>query len=357
MDTSNDRKVDRDEFEGAIPLLASWGLALQADLHAEFLAVDADGGGKLLFDEFAGWAIQKSLDLDPSDTVFGEETLKSNHMSSTAVASQAKHASRKKTQASVGGQHAVHRGQADIMHNMNAQSLVAQLPVRDDGPDVEKRARLFSACDSSNNGTLTVSEVKMGLNMLMGREAVRAFSVAIMSAFRAAKDLDGLSAEGAAERVSIAEFHALIVYLRYYLELLVCFHQIDVSDDQEVDIAEFIKAAPLLRSWGVEVDDPTQQFREMNTDGGGHVLFHEFAGWALRSGLDIWHGRSVYGVQTRLPAIQKAELAKKHAALGEARSISRRPRRRLTTISPTGLESLNLRSDVSALIHTLPTGT
>jgi len=172
-------------------------------------------GWPLLFDEFAGWAIQKNLDMDPSDNVFNEETLKVHgKMSPAAVTSQAS------KQAAAKSKKAQATWSRDIMHNMDPQLLVAKLPVRDGGLDEQKRARLFTACDSSNNGALTVSEVQTGLGTLIGKGAVRAFSVAIMSAFRAAKDLDGSVAQGASERVCRKEFHELIIYLRYYLELL-----------------------------------------------------------------------------------------------------------------------------------------
>jgi len=47
------------------------------------------------------------------------------------------------------------------------------------------------------------------------------------------------------------------------------------------------QALPDLRSWGVSVDDPEAAFREIDQDGGGMVLFDEFADWALRKALDL----------------------------------------------------------------------
>ena len=159
--------------------------------------------------------------MDPGDNVFNEDTLTEHRMpSSAAVASQASKLAAAKSKK------AQETWTRDIMHNMDPQLLVAQLPVRDEGLDEQKRERLFAASDSSNNGALTVSEVQTGLGTLLGKGAVRAFSVAIMSAFHAAKDLDGTLAPGASERVSRKEFHELIIYLRYYLELLFSFHQV-----------------------------------------------------------------------------------------------------------------------------------
>jgi hypothetical protein len=37
------------------------------DPEAEFKAIDKNGGGQLLFDEFAEWALKKQLDLEDDD--------------------------------------------------------------------------------------------------------------------------------------------------------------------------------------------------------------------------------------------------------------------------------------------------
>ena len=50
-------------------------------------------------------------------------------------------------------------GGGDITQGLDVAALVAKLPTRDQGADVEKRRVLFASADSSNNGTLTLSEV------------------------------------------------------------------------------------------------------------------------------------------------------------------------------------------------------
>jgi len=125
-----------------------------------------------------------------------------------------------------------------------------------------------------------------------------------------------------------------------------------------VDLAEFVQAVPLLEGWGVAVGDPVKEFRAMNTNGGGKVLFHEFAGWALKAGLDIWRGRSAS--YKGPPESYRAELAKKHGALDEARRTTsaqqRGPPGTSSRRSGSALGSLNSTCGFSALIHTLPTG-
>lgn len=141
--------------------------------------------------------------------------------------------------------------------------------------------------------------------------------------------------------------------------------QIDVSNDHEVDLAEFVQAVPLLEGWGVAVRDPVQEFRAMNANGGGKVLFHEFAGWALKAGLNIWRGRSA---SYKGPSeSHRAALAKKHGSLDEARRATtsgQHPQQRGPAGASAGsgrrsgsaLGALNSTSGLSALVHTLPTG-
>ena len=66
IDTSDDRRVSMDEFAKAIPLLETWGLDM-SDPEAQWNECDANGGGKILFDEFCAWGIKKHLDLDDDD--------------------------------------------------------------------------------------------------------------------------------------------------------------------------------------------------------------------------------------------------------------------------------------------------
>ena len=39
----------------------------EGQVEAEFAAIDSNGGGYILFDEFARWAISKALDLEDDD--------------------------------------------------------------------------------------------------------------------------------------------------------------------------------------------------------------------------------------------------------------------------------------------------
>lgn len=42
----------------------------------------------------------------------------------------------------------------------------------------------------------------------------------------------------------------------------------------------------MLKEWGIKVDNPEETFASIDENGGGQVLFNEFASWALKNGLD-----------------------------------------------------------------------
>ncbi len=65
------------------------------------------------------------------------------------------------------------------------------------------------------------------------------------------------------------------------------FDEIDSSDDRRVSLEEFKKALPLLEKWGVKITNAEEAFKKIDADGGGLILFHEFADWALKMGLDL----------------------------------------------------------------------
>ena len=71
VDATGDGRLEYAEFERAVPLLESWGATL-ANPRAGFDAIDTDGHGMILFDEFAAWALRlaaegRELDLEDDD--------------------------------------------------------------------------------------------------------------------------------------------------------------------------------------------------------------------------------------------------------------------------------------------------
>ena len=295
IDSSDDRRMDRGEFDAAIPTLCGWGVQIN-DLDTAFSSIDSDGSGTIIFEEFCVWALATGLDLDPSDNVADESTLPARHVSSAVEAARAaRDTAARVRELDERAKATATQGHGDETQSVDLRALVAKLPV-DEGRTAERKD-LFARCDVNGNGVLTLSEVQIGMATFLGTDGadtVQAFAPAVKRAYQAARhaasDASGGagSAVGAADVVGQAQFRALLIYLKLYFELLAVFDRIDTNDDRRVDASEFSRALPLLAGWGVHVTDPAAEFRAMDTDGGGLVLFIEFAGWALRKGLDVW---------------------------------------------------------------------
>mmetsp|Transcript_30853 Transcript_30853/g.61930 ORF Transcript_30853/g.61930 Transcript_30853/m.61930 type:complete len:99 (+) Transcript_30853:211-507(+) len=72
LDTTDDRRIGVHEFHKGVGFIALWGVAIPDEqVPAEFASIDKNGGGYILFDEFAEWAIDKALDLEDDDDFDG----------------------------------------------------------------------------------------------------------------------------------------------------------------------------------------------------------------------------------------------------------------------------------------------
>jgi hypothetical protein len=171
--------------------------------------------------------------------------------------------------------------QNDLTSNIDLPALIAKLPCdKYDAKEEEERKKMFNSFDGSGKGMLSLTDVDQGLHTRLGSsKMVDALAPAIVRAFHAARDARSSGKE--AEYVTRGEeFRLLLVYLKRYFELLVAFDRLDQSDDRRLDRAEFKQGLSMLSNWGVLVLDPDKEFDLM-------VQFDEFAGWALRQGLDM----------------------------------------------------------------------
>ena len=75
IDTSDDFKINLEEFKKAVPTLNKWGVKID-DPVKEFNKIDTNHGGVILFDEFCSYAIKKNLDLEDDDDFDDEDISK-----------------------------------------------------------------------------------------------------------------------------------------------------------------------------------------------------------------------------------------------------------------------------------------
>ena len=173
--------------------------------------------------------------------------------------------------------------------------LRSKLP-RDKTPEqLEARKKLFRCFDPNGNGYLSVAEVHAGcLNILGLGQLTKDLQPIILRAHAHAKAAHKRTnpkpvpgRTNPDDYVEFAEFRVLLVYIYNYFELWAMFSQIDTSGDRRVELSEFKQALPLIEGWGKKIADVEKTFKEIDTNGGGYILFDEFADWAIKQQLDM----------------------------------------------------------------------
>ena len=68
IDSDDDNRISKDEFTNpSIKAVVEVWVGAIDDMGAEFDAIDKNGGGQILFDEFVDWATAKNLDIEDDD--------------------------------------------------------------------------------------------------------------------------------------------------------------------------------------------------------------------------------------------------------------------------------------------------
>eukprot|EP01062_Namystynia_karyoxenos_P059331 TRINITY_DN50776_c0_g1_i1.p1 TRINITY_DN50776_c0_g1~~TRINITY_DN50776_c0_g1_i1.p1 ORF type:complete len:549 (+),score=253.62 TRINITY_DN50776_c0_g1_i1:104-1648(+) len=161
------------------------------------------------------------------------------------------------------------------------------------GSDPESRARrhkLWSDFDVNGNGMLSLAEVDKAIRDMLQIDELFHAKPAIMKAFNAARKKYRSKRPDPSghmdDYIQKPEFRYLLWYLREYFELWCMFEEV-AGDDHRIQYQEFEAALPRVHEWGVDIEDPQAAFQELDSDGGGMILFGEFANWALQKGLDL----------------------------------------------------------------------
>jgi len=136
----------------------------------------------------------------------------------------------------------------------------------------------------SGNDSLSLAEIDLGILNVLGEE-FHLMKPAIAMAYKSSRGVDPRGSM-ADKYVEFSEFRILLCNIRRYIELFAAFEAVDDGDDSRIDLKEFESSLAMLKEWGITVEDPEKTFAEIDENGGGQVLFNEFAAWALKTGLD-----------------------------------------------------------------------
>lgn len=174
------------------------------------------------------------------------------------------------------------------------------------------RDALFRRFDVNGNRSLSLTEAQANFTSLLKRERAKGagrqrgerseellpqitdIRPAVKSSFHASQDLlkaKGYRKSGGDANIDRMEFHALLIYFRHYLELLVLFKELDKSEDARLGFEECMLAQPYLEHWCITEKHIRDKFGQAPSSPSGakpkkDVKFDDFADWCLDHALD-----------------------------------------------------------------------
>eukprot|EP00931_Biecheleriopsis_adriatica_P035506 TRINITY_DN20433_c0_g1_i2.p1 TRINITY_DN20433_c0_g1~~TRINITY_DN20433_c0_g1_i2.p1 ORF type:complete len:633 (+),score=134.49 TRINITY_DN20433_c0_g1_i2:56-1954(+) len=175
------------------------------------------------------------------------------------------------------------------------KEAMENLPVGRDPDSAARRKALFRQADMNGNGICSLAECDRLIVTVLAIEGVKIMKPVINRAFHAARDVVPSVGSISPHYVDLNEFRFFLLYLKHYLQLFIFFDGMDVKSagggkysDRRLSYREFERAIPKILEWGVDDEvarmlrrDPQAVFRSIDDNGGGVVLFDEFAHWAL----------------------------------------------------------------------------
>ena len=171
--------------------------------------------------------------------------------------------------------------------NINWALIREQLPYERTPEQLEKRKQLWRQTDVNSNGIVSLAELDKALRDVMHCYQVFDCKPCIIRAFTAAKRAKNRNKEHGDYYIDSGEFRLVLQYLRQYFEYFQAFARIDTGDDRRIDRNEFRKGMQYCEQFGVRVKDPDAEFKKIDKNGGGQILFDEFCDWAIDRGLDL----------------------------------------------------------------------
>ncbi len=171
--------------------------------------------------------------------------------------------------------------------NYDWDKFLESLPIKKTAEDRAKRKKMWSAIDMNGNGYVSLAEFDRGVRDVLNLPKIFTLKKVLMRAYQTAKDKIKGKSKHSKDYIEWLEFRILLVYLRQYFEYYVMFCRIDTSDDFKVDLKEFKKAMPTLEKWGVKISDPAAEFKKIDNNNSGSIMFDEFCDYAIKKNLDL----------------------------------------------------------------------
>lgn len=112
-------------------------------------------------------------------------------------------------------------------------------------------------------------------------------------AFHASKDYYKSRSNVGDDYIERQEFRIFLIYMYQYFEYFQLFQELDANNDQRLEFTEFKKGLSILSKWGIDIRNPEMEFRKIDVNNGGYILFDEFTDYCIRKSLDIQNPNTV----------------------------------------------------------------
>ena len=171
--------------------------------------------------------------------------------------------------------------------NFDWDGLIKKLPIKKTEADRAERRKLWKAIDMNGNGYVSLAEFDRGVRDVLALPQIFTLKKVLIRAFNAAKDIIKGKSKQSKDYVEWLEFRYILIFLRQYFEYYVMFCRVDTSDDFKLDAKEFKKAIPTLEKWGAKIVDPATEFKKIDKNNSGSIMFDEFCEYAIHKILDL----------------------------------------------------------------------
>ena len=171
--------------------------------------------------------------------------------------------------------------------NFDWDGLIKSLPIKKTEEDRAQRKKLWDAMDMNRNGYLSLAEFDKGVRDVLKLPKLFPQKKVLIRAYNASKDKIKGKSKHSKDYVEWLEFRYLLIYLRQFFEYYVMFCRVDLDDNFKIDLKEFKTALPNLEKWGVKISDPEAEFKKIDTNNSGSIMFEEFCDYAIQKHLDL----------------------------------------------------------------------
>lgn len=173
------------------------------------------------------------------------------------------------------------------MSSVDWTAVNAKLPVAKTAEDKAARKKMFRAFDPNGNGVLSLAEVDKSIRDVLKIDEIYDAKPAIMRAFQIAKNSKpSKRGDIGDDYIELREFKYFLLSLRQYFEYWEAFTRIDENSDRRITLTELEENRAMVEKW-VGKFDVEAEFKAIDKNNGGFILFDEFCDWAIKKNLDL----------------------------------------------------------------------